>query len=118
MVKPSSSSSSRAPLMLKDLNDFFGVVGQNLNKKKKNNETRMNRVNAVGNGNAHINDLPPEILGKIFADLDEKSLIAASKVSKRWEQTVAAQQSKWKKITMKRWPLLDRKTETTNWFEV
>ncbi|KAG4071320.1 hypothetical protein HA402_004024 [Bradysia odoriphaga] len=109
-----SSRTYRTPLRLKDLNTFFGVVGHNRN----NNRTGLNIHTTAVNGKKHINDLPVEILSKIFADLDDFSLLMAGKVSKRWKQIVIRQQLMWKHITEKRWPLLNRRTETTNWFKM
>ncbi|XP_037050086.1 uncharacterized protein LOC119084271 [Bradysia coprophila] len=111
---PSTSRMSRTPLMLRDLNAFFGEGGQNRN----NNIRGMIIQTTAVNGKKHINDLPVEILSKIFADLDELSLFTAGKVSKRWKQIVISQQLMWKSITEKRWPLLFRRTETTNWFKM
>lgn len=121
---PSTSRAhSRAPLMLKDLNSFFAEINEiNWNNNNNNNDNRgmsTSRATATaGTKKTHINDLPVEMLAKIFSDLDDKSLIAVSKVSKRWKDIVIQQQLMWKNVTQKRWPLLDRRAETTNWFKV
>lgn len=74
--------------------------------------------NSEYQSNTHISKLPAEILLKIFSYLKEKTLVNVIQVSKHWRQVSDIQQEKWKKLTMKRWPLLQRTTEPSSWLKV
>lgn len=79
---------------------------------------KLKMVNVESKSDTDISVLPVEMFLKIFSYLDESMLFQASKVSVQWQQILDSQQEMWKKFTKKRWPLLERKTETTNWLKV
>lgn len=66
----------------------------------------------------HISVLPVEMLSKVFSYLNTDALLKVSKVSQHWQRILDARQEFWKNLTTKRWPLLQRKTETKSWLKV
>lgn len=74
----------------------------------------------------NVSVLPLEILQKIFAHLDDITLLTVSKVSKRWNEILRSDQRPWASFTKKRWPLFrvsytfmpDGSTKRINWYKV
>lgn len=127
------SSSSRMQPQLKDLNKFFSEFLENQNNNDTNEKIEKRAVAAKAKpcskctttiveseykSDTHISVLPVEMLLKIFSNLNDITLFDVSQVSEQWKQILDTQQEMWKKYTLKRWPLLQRKTETTNWLKV
>lgn len=119
---------------LKDLNKFFSEFFETDNNNQMHTksdgystvvEACSSKDTAAGESSTtivksdtHISVLPVEMLLKIFSYLTDYTLIEVTRVSEQWKQILDTQQDMWRKYTTKRWPLLQRKTETTSWLKV
>lgn len=114
---------------LKNLNKYFSEFLKNQNNNVTNEKIEKRAVAAKVKpsttiveseykSDTHISVLPVEMLLKIFSYLNDTTLFEASQVSEQWKQILDTQQEMWKKYTEKRWPLLQRNTESTNWLKV
>lgn len=138
--QPAVSTSKR--IQLKDLSKFFS---EGYKHTKSENTTVKGNIGACSKGtipksdgnskiksenkseampevtsDTHISVLPVEMLSKIFSYLNNDTLFEVSKVSQQWQRIIdnQTQQEGWKNLTTKRWPLLERKTETKSWLKV
>lgn len=70
--------------------------------------------------NEIVENLPVEILLKIFSYLDDISLYVSSEVCKKWKKILCRNipQAFWKRVTKERFPLFQQISNVSNWMNM